>query len=261
MTNEEFATWIKRLYVCLPSYRRWFSQLGATELDTQRLWRDALRDYSLEECVSVVERWVTGELPAPEAYSRDVTPGLIKNYIDQERAASSRLATEAREAELAAQRNGIGEYHKPSSRDDYRPIAPVLAKALALAKKGMPPDQVAKQIHRELPASRFEGPRHHCGTCCDRGMVEVWRMDVARAVDRGELELNQARGSYMVACSCEAGDLLAKGHERWKPMPRYDEQQFCVYRNDPIDQERSRLHDWLNERFEAKKLPEFVHFE
>lgn len=252
MTNQEFATWLEsHLYNAMPSVRKWFAQEVAEPLQTQKLWREALADCTLEECASVVRRWVTGLLEAPKAYDRDTIAARVRLTIEAER--KTRTAPRSPKA--------LEEFqsHKPS---DASAVAPILAEAMRLRGSGASHSEIAAMVDAKIPSGDpHEGPRTDCPLCRDRGVVEVWRVDVARSVDAGKIELSDAAGSYNVACSCGAGNHHAMAAQSWQPMPRYSKHEHCLYHSGALDDERSNLLEWLNGREESRKHGEFTQFE
>lgn len=194
--------------------------------------------------------WLTGTVVPFEAYSRDQASRVMRSCVMKHRAdeANRRRAESLRyEPETEARPVGHSE------------VAPVVVEAIKRYRGGASMSEVRRFIDSLIPAAApDDSPRYRCGTCCDRGTVEVWRMDVAARIDRGEMPLENATGSYVVACTCSAGDVLAVGTERRRPLPRYSDYNFCRFRGDDIETERRRLRQWLSSRVDSKKYKEFT---
>lgn len=84
MTNEDFGTFMDRLFVAFPSLYEWMQGTYKPE-ETQRVWRAALQPYSLEECLSVVSAWSSGKLPSPAAYDRDKVHLMVRAVVSKNR--------------------------------------------------------------------------------------------------------------------------------------------------------------------------------
>lgn len=90
MTNEEFTTFAKRLFICFPSLSEWLKQSSPDPAATQAVWRKCLEPYRLDECLFVLERWSTGTLGSPEAYERDKVHLHVRSVIEGDRAKQRR---------------------------------------------------------------------------------------------------------------------------------------------------------------------------
>ena len=233
MTDTEFTTFQEQhLYVAMPSVERWLAEVHDT-LATLALWREVLRPYTLEECASVVRRWAAGELDPPKAYDRDLLAACIKAVVDKDR---SKLRGKIQPAEA----------EQPRVRHGVSPIAPIVAEAIKLKKRGMSDAELEAFIESKVAGSEYNQARYDCHLCRDSGLVEVWRTRVAYSVDQGSLDSDDAAGAFMVACSCDAGERYKEGTSHFRPLPAYDANQFCRHHGDSSD--RQRLVEWLNAR-------------
>ena len=248
MTQEQFTKFVSRLFVSFPSLYEWLKEKSPDPSGTQMVWRQTLETVSYTEAMSVLDRWTDGSLKAFSAFERDLVAVSIRAIVEQDRSRSTKRGVESKQQLEDAQK----------FRKDYSPVAPIFARAVELARSGSAAG-VAKTSALNFPASApYDGPRYKCFICCDRGRVEVWRNDLARAVDANLLSIDEAHGSYMVACACEAGTHYATENKYWSPMPRYQPDQYCRWFNGTIEDERARLSKWLAER---KKHVEFAAWE
>lgn len=248
MNSQEFnALLVEHLYVALPSLEKWAKGLPNQQA-TLKLWRESLDDCTLDECVDVVRRWMRGELDPPEAFSRDLWPSRMRKAILADRKLSFAATQQTR--------------HSDQKNQDATPLAPILAKAVAMRGRGVPAAEIREAIAALIPSQNdYYGPRYRCSQCQDRGLVEVWRADVVEQVDRNELPLESALGSYNVACCCESGRHHAAGNSRRGPMPVYSNKVFCRYRARALEIERAQMQKWLDARFQSRKNQDFVGFE
>jgi hypothetical protein len=80
MTDKEFETFARRLFISFPSLYEWLS--GTLDpAATQAIWRDTLRPYSLADCLGVIDDWNTGRQKPFEAYERDKVHLIIRSMI------------------------------------------------------------------------------------------------------------------------------------------------------------------------------------
>lgn len=248
MKPTEFEKFVSQLFTAFPSLREWMQnpEKVADPLGTQRVWFKTLETISYAEAIGVLDRWTSGALKAFSAFERDLVATSIRCIVEQDRSRENKRCVESKQEFEDSQKY----------RKDYSPIAPVLARAVELHRSGSGVD-VRKCILESFPASApYDGPRYKCFICCDRGRVEVWDNDLARAIDQGTRKLETTLGkTYIVACACDAGIPYTK----WKrPMPRYQPDQYCRWHNQTIEEERERLRKWLIEHAESKKHQEFA---
>lgn len=249
MTKDEFVDFLENhLFVFFPAIEAWMRD-SRDPAALQRKWREVLENCTLEECLSVVDRWVSGDIKAPAAYERELTAANIRGVVSNDR----------------CKRRAERTLHEPDAdvtrKRQWVVLAPLYARAQAMQKAGRSIDEIHAEVLAMIPAApAYDGPRYRCCTCCDRGTVEVWRMDIACAVDRGELELEHARGSYMVACECSAGEHYSEGNKYWTPLPRYSKSNFCRFGAGAMAAERERLREWLDTRTPANYRAEFAAF-
>ena len=85
MTDAEFTTFAKRLFVSFPSLFDWLKSSSPDPTETQSIWRETLRPYSLAECLNIIDDWNTGKSKPFEAYERDKVHLIIRAMIGLQR--------------------------------------------------------------------------------------------------------------------------------------------------------------------------------
>ena len=85
MTDSEFSAFTKRLFIAFPSLWTWLQDNSPDPKETQAIWRNTLRPYSIDECLAVVEAWATGELEPFAAYERDKVHLCVRSIISRRR--------------------------------------------------------------------------------------------------------------------------------------------------------------------------------
>lgn len=250
MQPTEFNTFIDKLLTAFPSLHEWLNNPDKVRdpKATKLVWHRTLEPISYAEAIGVLDRWTTGALKAFSAFERDLVCTSIRAIVEADRSRVSRREVETKQKTEDANK----------LRKDYSPIAPILAKAVSLSRSGASQAAIVKVINDHFPAGApYDGPRYKCYFCADRGKVEVWDNDVARAIDDGIVSIDSLEfgKTYNVACSCDAGTIFTKWEK--KPLTRYQSEQFCRYLNRTIDEERNALAKWLTERIDAKKHQEF----
>lgn len=107
MTNQEFAQFADKLFIAFPSLHEWMEATYKPQ-DTQRLWRSTLSEFTLAECISVLERWTSGELAPFEAYERDKVHLIVRAICaaDRDRILKRELQAKIRSPYAAKRGNG-----------------------------------------------------------------------------------------------------------------------------------------------------------
>ena len=85
MTEADYRTWSKSLFVAFPSLWEWLNNSSPDPKETQAIWRRCLAPYSLDECMTVVNEWSDGTREPFEAYERDKVHLRVRARIEQER--------------------------------------------------------------------------------------------------------------------------------------------------------------------------------
>lgn len=85
MTNEEFSTFAKSLFVAFPSLWEWLQNNSPDPKATQAVWRETLRPYSLAECSGVLTAWSIGALKPFAAYEKDQVHLLVRSICEMDR--------------------------------------------------------------------------------------------------------------------------------------------------------------------------------
>lgn len=113
MSNDEFTTWARRLFVAFPSLWDWLQSNSPDPKETQAIWRQALLPYTAAECQSVVDRWSTGALEPFAAYERDKVHLLVRAVVEGDRSKAERRRRKAENQdywldEMARRRSVMG---------------------------------------------------------------------------------------------------------------------------------------------------------
>lgn len=85
MTDAEFATWAKQLFISFPSLWEWLQTSSPEPKETQKVWRKTLADYSLAECQAVLEAWATGAQQTFAQYERDRVHHVVRACCEYKR--------------------------------------------------------------------------------------------------------------------------------------------------------------------------------
>jgi hypothetical protein len=85
MTDAEFPTFARRLFVSFPALHDWLQTASPDPAETQAIWREALRPCSLAECLGIIDDWNTGKSKPFEAYERDKVHLIIKSMVGLQR--------------------------------------------------------------------------------------------------------------------------------------------------------------------------------
>lgn len=85
MTDAEFEKWASRLFVQFPSLGEWLNRHSPDPMETQKLWRETLRQYRYDECLSVLARWADGGLSPFAAYERDQVASIVRSVVNRDR--------------------------------------------------------------------------------------------------------------------------------------------------------------------------------
>lgn len=85
MTDEEYSKFSKRLFIQFPSLAEWLTKNSPAPLETQKIWRETLRNCAFDECLFVLERWQNGSLTPFAAYERDQVAVTIASVVNTSR--------------------------------------------------------------------------------------------------------------------------------------------------------------------------------
>lgn len=238
MTNAEAKEfWRQLMKVHFPGLHAWWESLPEPT-ETWGVWREALRPYSYDECMSVVRRWSDGTLKPFEQYERERVHLLIRAIIERDRSIQQRKA----ECQQLATPMAPQRYHAGAA-------APVLAECIAMAKNGAPVVEIEDYLDSQCPTSpAYDQPSYQCLACYDRGHVIIWSpADVARWVSGHK---PWPTCEVAIDCSCQAESQRVK----------YDPSKHCR-----IDREHTRrqaieaLHAWFVERGKLQNHSNYNH--
>ena len=85
MTDREFETFSKNLFVAFPSLYEWLQSASPDPAATKAIWRETLRPYLLAECLGIIDDWNTGKSKPFEAYERDKVHLIIRSMVGLKR--------------------------------------------------------------------------------------------------------------------------------------------------------------------------------
>lgn len=135
MTDPEFAVFAKKLFVAFPSLWTWLQDNSPDPKETQAIWRNTLRPYSIDECLAVVDAWATGSLEAFQPYERDKVHLFVRAIVSANRDRRAKVATKEQEqAEYRRARRGVFDVttHMDSSMlAAYQELRPIYAGVVA----------------------------------------------------------------------------------------------------------------------------------
>ncbi len=104
MTNEEFSTWSRRLFIAFPSLWDWLQANSPSPLETQAIWRKCLEPYTLDECSQVLDEWSAGTREPFAAYERDKVHLRVRARIEQDRDRQRKRDDAARLVDMGTRR-------------------------------------------------------------------------------------------------------------------------------------------------------------
>lgn len=126
MTDAEFTTFAKRLFVTFPDVWEWLNANSPDPKQTQEVWREILRDYRLDECLLVLESWLTGARPMFKAFERAQIAMLIRQCVQFDREKDAKRRQTYDEAKAYQRTRG----------KDYKPIAQILPELRPIFEAG-----------------------------------------------------------------------------------------------------------------------------
>lgn len=85
MTEQEFNTFTTRLFVTFPDVLEWLRGFDFYR-ETLATWRETLKPFRLDECLLIIDSWVTRKRPMFKAYERSQLAILIANCVEFDRA-------------------------------------------------------------------------------------------------------------------------------------------------------------------------------
>jgi hypothetical protein len=133
MTNDEFATFAKRLFAAFPDLWEWIKK-SPDVMGTQAAWRETLRPCRLDECLFVLGEWISGAIDAPKAYERGHTALLLKSRVMR-----------IRDDEAAKRRSSNhGEAYAAAKKKRYEPLSEHLPGLEQLYIKVLPINEMEK---------------------------------------------------------------------------------------------------------------------
>lgn len=127
MDVNEFNRFSKHLFVAFPDVWEWLNANSPDVNATLDIWHKVLKGYALDECLHVVDDWITGKRPVFKAYERSQIAILIRQCAQFDR---------ERERQRSATGNAANEFRK-TRREDYKPITQVVPELGKLFREGL----------------------------------------------------------------------------------------------------------------------------
>jgi hypothetical protein len=204
---------------------------------THRSWIAAWNDLTYVDCHRALTTLIKDGGINYEDYR---SPGpFIRRLVLSNRGTSIRS-----EAELADRE--ATRYEREQRRKDYKgsPMAQALVAAMKCDSK-----ESACAVIESIITSRheYDQPRYNC-SCCDYGLVQVWRADYVHLVRTGKKNIEELNRSkvYLIACNCVRGEIINEA--RKVNLPFYSDAAFCLFKDLGIEEDRRRLAAWIKEQ-------------
>ena len=130
MTDSEFSTFAKRLFSSFPELWEWLNNKDKCPDPTgmQEAWRDTLRTCRLDECLFVLDGWISETREPFSPFERGRVALVMRQsvYFDRDI-----------EAKKNKRFNHTDEYRK-AKRGEYKPLASSVKELAPLFKKVLP---------------------------------------------------------------------------------------------------------------------------
>lgn len=234
MNDIEQKMFLKELLVAFPAFddaARNSPDLAATH----RSWAQAWIDLKLDDCRSALRGLIKDGGISYEDYR---APGsFVRRLVSRSRSESEKVSQE-REAT---------RYERQQRRKAY--VGSPMAEALRLARLCKTKEEAYRVIKSGLPArSEYDQPRYRCSTCCDRGLVVVWRADFVAMVRAGKKNLSELTRAhtYVVSCYCDIG--TSTNEPKKNKLPVYATGSVCKFDDNEIEHEHEKLSEWIDEQ-------------
>jgi hypothetical protein len=85
MTQNEFIDFFGECAACFPGWSKWVQENSPDLQKTLARWASVLSDLRQDECMSVLNRWLHGTIPAPKAYEYENFMLHIKSVVQMDR--------------------------------------------------------------------------------------------------------------------------------------------------------------------------------
>ena len=126
MNSKESKEFLEAVLVAFPGVNQWLKNASPNFDATKALWARTLEQIEMSEGMSVLARWSSGKLPAPEGYAKENFHLHIIAVVKQDRAKAARERT--RETTL--------QEHTRTGKSFYRAIlGPFMAQVLSVQKR------------------------------------------------------------------------------------------------------------------------------
>ena len=240
MNQDDQKRFVRDLLIAFPA----FDDAARNSPDiaaTHRSWASAWSDLGYVECSEVLAELSRSGNPSYDDYKR---PGAFIRG----------LVLAARNRGKSSEQDRAESSLRRTTRKDYvgSPMAQALSMALKAKAEGKTESECLAIIDQMLPKSNdFDGPTYKCKTCCDRGLVVVWRSDFIQLVRDGKLSVEKLvprKHTYPIACHCDAGYRINQPANQKMKLPHYSSGHFILFRDRAIELEREFVQEWLEEQ-------------
>ena len=126
MTNSEATEFLEAVLVAFPGVNQWLKNASPNIDATKAIWARTLEQITMDEGMSVLSRWSSGKLPAPEGYAKESFHLHLIAVVKQDR---SKIAQERTRTQTL-------QSHKGGSNRFYKAIlGPFMGKVLAVQRQ------------------------------------------------------------------------------------------------------------------------------
>ena len=235
MDATEIETFATELILAFPAFKSFAEKHSPNFERTKQAWGVAWKDLKLAECREALRRLL---IEGGITYEQFQQPGsFIRRLVVGGRSDSERVSQE-REAT---------RYERQQRRKAY--VGSPMAEALRQAQLCKTKEDAYRVIESGLPKrSEYDQPRYRCSTCCDRGLVVVWRADFVAMVRAGRKSLSELTRAhtYVVSCYCDVGTEI--NEPKKNKLPVYSTGSVCKFDDDEIENEHKKLSEWIDEQ-------------
>jgi hypothetical protein len=126
VNKKESAEFLESVLIAFPGVNQWLRNASPNAEATKTLWAKSLEQITVEEGMSVLSRWSSGKLPAPEGYAKESFHLHLIAVVKHDR---SKIAQERTRAKTL-------QSHKGGSNRFYKSIlGPFMAKVIAVQRQ------------------------------------------------------------------------------------------------------------------------------
>lgn len=126
MNEKESKEFLEAVLVSFPGVNQWLKNASPSIDATKAIWARTLEQITMDEGMSVLSRWSSGRLPAPEGYAKESFHLHLIAVVKQDR---SKIAQErTRESTLQSHKGGSSRFYKSI-------LGPFMGKVLAVQRQ------------------------------------------------------------------------------------------------------------------------------